>query len=408
MFNVWGRACLVLLSLCLVSCQEQEHEDDEPVVVTAVPGGGEFALDLYRQIAAEHEGESLFFSPFSVRSALAMTWEGARGETADQMAAALKLPELAGSDIHAGLGSMTRSLNAKGKPYEFSVANAVWVDRTLLLADSYVQQIKDAYRVGIEQADFIRQPESERVRINQWVEQQTRDRITDLMSSGTVTEDTRLVLANAIYFKGQWAEKFDGNLTRDSGFQLANGTHVLVPTMKRTNEKLAVSHGEGFRLLELPYVGNTLSMVILLPHRADGLTKLEESLTVEVLDTVLNELHEREINMFQMPKFKVSPGESYRLNSALQAMGMVRAFVPGADFTGLSPSGGNLFISDVMHQGFVEVNEEGTEAAAATGVGVMATSASMVNVDRPFLFLIRHRPTGEILFMGRVLDPRGE
>lgn len=395
--------CLFVMSLLLVACDRAAAEEE---AVQSVPGGTEFALDLYRKIAAEHEGENIFISSFSLRSALAMTWEGARGRTAEEMAEALRLPDIDRPQVHAGFGSMTRALNAKDKPYEFNVANALWLEQTWPFDEQYLKQITSAYDAGPNQTDFMHQSEAARTAINKWVEDQTNEKIKDLMPEGTITEDTRLVLANAVYFKGQWKEKFDPDKTRDGDFTLIDGTVVQVPMMTRINKKVRFGAGDGFAIIELPYVGDVLAMAFLLPMRGDDMAGIELKLTPGRINAAVESLHEQRMNFFQMPKFRIST-DSYRLNDALKSMGITIAFERGrADFTGLSPLGSQLYISDVMHKGFVDVNEEGTEAAAATGAAVAAASESSWIIDRPFLFLIRHRPTGEILFLGRVLDPR--
>jgi serpin B len=370
-----------------------------------IPGGTQFALDLYRRIAAEHEGENLFISPFSVRSALAMTWEGTRGQTAEEMAGVLRLPDIDRVLVHAGFGSMARALNAQDKPYEFNVANALWLEQAWPFEEAYLQQITKVYGAALNQADFITQHEKARAAINGWVEDQTNEKIKKLMPEGTITDMTRLVLANAVYFKGQWKDKFDPGQTRDGDFTLTNGTVVQVPMMRKTSTAIRQGNSDDLMVIELPYVGDALTMVILQPYPRKTLADLEARLTPERLATALENMQERTLSHFQMPKFRITT-DSYRLNDALISMGMETAFTDRADFTGLSPMGDQLLISDVMHKGFVDVNEEGTEAAAATGVSVMAAFSVTRAIDRPFLFLIRHRPTGEVLFLGRVLDPR--
>lgn len=396
-------ACLLSSCLSLSACTDRASGDNGPV--KSVPGGTEFALDLYRRIAAEHHGENIFISPFSVRSALAMTWEGARGQTAEEMAGALRLPQIDRPQVHAGFGSMTRALNVKDKPYEFNVANALWLEQTWPFEEAYFQQITGAYGAALNQADFLTQHERARAAINDWVEDQTNEKIKELMPEGTITDMTRLVLANAVYFKGRWKEKFDPGQTRDGDFTLTNGTVVQVPMMRKTSTAIRQGNSDDLMVIELPYVGDALTMVILQPYPRKTLADLEARLTPERLATALENMQERVLSHFQMPKFKITT-DSYRLNDALMSMGMETAFTERADFTGLSPMGNQLLISDVMHKGFVDVNEEGTEAAAATGVSVMAAFSVTLAIDRPFLFLIRHRPTGEILFLGRVLDPR--
>lgn len=404
MFRFWRQVCLVGLVLAggLFAISKLSTV---PEKVTAVPGANEFALDLYRQIAADHEGENIFISPFSIRCALAMAWEGARGETAEQMAVALKLPEVEGAEVHGGFGSLTRALNAKDKPYEFNVANALWIDRTLPLVEAYVQQITSAYGAGIRQVDFISNHELARAKINQWVEDKTHEKIQGLMPKGTLTKETRMVLANGVYFRGQWATQFGPALTREGLFTLADGTEVQVPMMQRNHAKMGIHHVEGFSAMELPYVGDDLSMVVLLPSEDSDIHTLESKLTPDIIAAAVSQLHELKVDELRMPRFKISPTLSYTLKGSLQAMGMELAFTNQADFTGINSREARLFITDMMHKGFIDVNEQGTEAAAAA-VGRQMKGRSMVLIDRPFLFMIRYRPTGEILFFGRVLDPR--
>ncbi len=355
------------------------------------------AVDLYKQVAG-NEG-NLFLSPYSISTALAMTYGGARGETAAQMNDTLHLGGQGAT--HPAFSHLRKKLNGvqeKGD-VQLSVANSLWpqVDHAFL-AD-YLGMTKEFYGVDIEPVDFKRDTEAARLRINNWVEAKTADKIQDLLEEGAVTTLTRLVLANAIYFKGNWASQFKKEATRDAPFTLESGDTVTVPMMSRTDD-FNFAYAKTFQALELPYEGGDLSMIVLLPAETDGLPALEQALTPELVAGL--EFNEQEV-MVQLPKFKFE--WKMELSKTLSAMGMPLAFSNQADFSGMDGSK-ELSIGIVVHQAFVEVNEEGTEAAAATGVGMRVTSMPpMFQANRPFLFLIRENATGAILFIGRVVDP---
>ena len=412
------RCCLplVLVFLCvpLAPAAEPRLPADTKTIVDPNTA---FALDLYRHLARDSAGENLFISPFSISTALAMTYEGARGRTAEEMAAALWPAEGAGGKaarnwpndrIHAALGTLTRWLNRKGRPYQLAVANALWGERTFPFRQAFVRDLGRHYGAGLFGVDFIGAPEVSRKRINLWVADQTNRRIKDLLPQGVIKPDTRLVLTNAIYFKGDWARQFDEKHTRSQPFTLADGTKVETPLMFQREARFGFFGGSGFQALELPYKGEALSMVVLLPDKPDGLAALEKSLSRANLAAWLGKLRQQDVNVW-LPKFKLET--EFELKETLAAMGMKRAFVPGqADFTGLSdsPQARRLFISAVRHKAFVEVNEEGTEAAAATAVVIQLESVRIVpqfRADHPFCFLIRDRQTGSILFLGRMMSP---
>lgn len=385
-----------------------------------------FAIDLYHQLAKENEGKNLFFSPYSISAALAMTMEGARGQTMQEMGQVLRFPNAAqtvGDDpqrvpwqtsmIHAGFGTLDAQFNRNDKPYALAVANALWSDRTMPLRPEFVKAIDDAYRTGAVVAmDFKGDPEGSRNHINGWVEDQTNHRISNLIPPDEITPATRLVLTNAIAFKGDWATKFEKINTSVRDFTRADGSTVKTPIMAADLPgriaSVALPENKYMQLLELPYKGDELSMVLISGGSVTPLSVIEKHLTAESLGRWTGALHNFHAPLpVSMPKFKLE--SKYKLNHTLGTLGMPTAFSPGkADFTGVSESHGKgLFISAVLHKGFVEVSEEGTEAAAATAVVMSRESLGSPSFDgtRPFLYLIRDMKTGTILFLGRMMDP---
>jgi serpin B len=378
-----------------------------PEVASVVAGNTEFALALYRREAGN--AANLFFSPYSISSALAMTYAGARGQTEEQMARALRfrLPPAELPQAFAGIADRLGQIGQEqGKTLALSVANCLWHERQYHFLESFLELNRKYFRAEIQAADFVHQPEVARAAINAWVERQTRDKIRDLLQRGQITPQTRLVLCNAIYFKGSWASKFDPKATRPLPFFVSANRPVTVPMMARTM-KVRSREQDGCTLFELPYAGGELSMVILLPDAVDGLAAVEQQLTAEKLGdwlVALRQAGEREAQV-ALPKFKLNC--RLDLGQDLAAMGMPSAFGSTADFSGITGSR-DLFISGVVHQAYVDVNEEGTEAAAATGVTMRAMSVQrpvVLRVDHPFLFLIQELRTGTILFLGRVTNP---
>jgi serpin B len=359
-----------------------------------------FALDLYGRLQAT-EG-NLFYSPYSVTSALAMTYAGARGQTASEMAEVLHFT-LPPGRLHPACADLKLQIET-GEPdnsCQFSVANALWAQQGLPILDEFRELTQDHYGAGLRELDFLAATEQARQTINAWVEQQTRNKIRELLKRGDVGPATGLVLTNAIYFKGLWQAQFDPTQTQEAPFTIEPDRQVQVPMMQQSAE-FAIGHGEGVQLLELPYVDEDLAMVVLLPREQDGLPLLERSLTAENLDKWLSTLRQRKVLVY-LPRFELT--ERFDLSELLRAMGMPAAFSGRADFSGITGTR-DLFISKVLHKAFVSVDEEGTEAAAATGVVMKRTALPPTfRADHPFLFLIRHRPTGAILFIGRVIDP---
>jgi serine protease inhibitor len=496
-------------------------EDGKAPVNHAAMAAGSFAVDLYGQLAKENPGKNLFFSPYSMSSALAMTAEGARGETAEQMGKVLRFPEAArhlGNDaqllpwntalIHAGMAELHERLQTKPvpqglrdelaaarkaleesrtqekkpiaagqdakrqqgpplspatvrrlqaeeserlaeklnalssqvDPYEIRVANALFGEKASKFVPAYLDTIQKFYGTGaVVAANFKGNAEGERVKINGWVEKQTNERIKDLLVKGALNSMTRMVLVNAIYFKGDWAVPFEKNATKREDFLTSSTRKVSVPMMRKDklgggrygafnadgsifatpqrvgthsapDPKTLYPDKSGFLMAELPYKGKELSMVLLVPQDPDGLDAVERSLTSANLLAWLTKLESRDMNV-QMPKFKLET-DYQNMEKTLQAMGMVRAFSPtDALFEGICANEA-LYLSTVCHKAFVEVTEKGTEAAAATAIGMKLGSAPpdqpftpTFRADKPFLFAIRDVKSGMILFLGRIMNP---
>jgi serpin B len=374
-----------------------------PEVESVVKGNNEFAFDLFSRLQKESKG-NLFFSPFSISSALAMTYAGARGATERQMAQVLHFP--AGEEkFHPAMAKLMASLLNPGEkkpPYELSVANALWGAK----GESFLKEFLDlnlrCYKAGLTTLDFAGDAEGSRKTINSWVEKETRDKIKELIKPGILDGRTRLVLTNAIYFRGDWMSQFKKDQTHDAPFTLDDGSKVSVPMM-RQREKFNYGEWPNGQALEMPYAGGDLSMILLLPRAPEDMAKLAAELPARLSDWAA-QVRKVEVNV-ALPQFKVTA--EFELRDTLAAMGMPDAFSGQADFSGMD-NRKDLCISNVIHKAYVDVNEQGTEAAAATAVVVRATAMRPIffNADRPFLFLIRDNRTKSILFLGRLADPR--
>ncbi len=376
-------------------------EIDEDTVAL-IGGNNDFALSLYAQIKGG-DG-NLFFSPVSVSTALAMTYGGARGQTASQMADVLRF-DLPPDRLHAAFGTLQKDWLGErdDRPYQLSVANALWVQQGMTLLETFLELARANYGAGPNEVDFRTAAEHARQTINGWIERQTEGRIKDLLKPGVVDAATRLVLTNAIYFKGTWKYQFDAAKSAEAPFTVGPGKQVEVPMMRQKGQ-FRIGGAGGVQLLELPYEGGDLSMVVLLPREVDGLNELEASLTAERIDRWLETMREREVMVF-LPRFELTA--EFELAEVLAAMGMTDAFGSAADFSGIDGTR-TLFISNVVHKAFVSVDEQGTEAAAATGVVMKRTAMPPTfRADHPFVFVIRHNQTGSLLFVGRVVNPVG-
>ena len=396
-----------------LSAQSNKARVESPDVPAAdqaelIGGNNAFALDLYQHLK-DKEG-NLFYSPYSISLALAMTYAGARGETEQEMAGTLHftLPQ---DQLHPAFNWLdlelaSRGEGAKGKdaePFQLHITNATWGQNGYEFLPDYLDTLAINYGAGMQLVDFARDPDGSRVAINDWVSDQTEGRIKDLIPPGVIDSLTRLVLTNAIYFSGAWTEAFDEAQTSDGVFHLLNGSQVTVPMMTHT-ASYGYAEGDGYRAAELPYHGGELSLVIVLPNEGT-FEAFEDSLDGDSADAIVNGLAYQEAAL-TLPKFEIA--SDFSLVDALATMGMPTAFSLGADFSGMDGTQ-ELFIGEVLHKSFITVDEAGTEAAAATAVEMQLKGAPMepieVTVDQPFIFFIRDIETGAVLFVGRVVNP---
>jgi serpin B len=382
---------------------------DQSDMTTLVNGDSEFAFDLYQ--ALNKEDGNIFYSPYSISLALAMTYAGARGETAQQMADTLHY-QLDQSALHSAFNNLGIELEkcgegAKGKDekgFRLNIVNAIWGQKGYKFLSNYLDLLAENYGAGLRVLDFIKNPNQSREVINQWVSDQTEGRIKDLIPEGSITPLTRLVLTNAIYFNAAWALPFKPDATLNGPFHLISGTDVTAAMMKQTGS-FKYSEGDNYQVIELPYDGQELSMVIFLPAPGQ-FTAFEEAMTYQLISNILAQKNGNQYIALTMPKFEFE--SEFGLKETLMTMGMVEPFLDTADFSGMS-SQSDLHIDDVVHKAFVSVDEAGTEAAAASAVIVGTTSMPpepmTLTLDRPFVFLIRDIQTGTILFIGRVMNP---
>jgi serpin B len=398
-----GPEVLLPAAVLVLADDPKQARADRPELVQ---GNTRFALDLYHQLG-QAEGND-FCSPYSISTALGMTWAGARGETADQMAKVLHftLPQ---ERLHPAAGALVRDLNGAGagkKPnYQLSIANALWGQKDFGFRKDFVELTRTSYGAGLNEVDFVGAREEARQTINAWVAKQTLEKIEELLRKDDLDGDTRLVLTNAIYFKSEWETKFYKNGTRDEAFHLTAERTVKVPMMRRT-ANFPHAEGDSFQMVELPFAGKDLSMLVLLPKKVDGLAELEKTLTADWLGQWQKKLRATDVSVL-LPRFKVT--SRFELKSTLAALGMRLPFSSRADFSGMTDRREPLLISKVIHQTYIDVNEEGAEAAGATAVlmgrGAPAPRAVAFRADRPFLLLVRDNQSGSVLFLGRVVDP---
>ncbi len=492
-----GVFALGVYSQAVGAAHSAQEKPVGPATEQTVQANNDFAMTLYRRLSQEQD--NLFFSPYSLFSALGMTLEGARGETARQMGAVLRLPaEFRHADsneqpwdtavIHTGVAGLQQrlsggptepaqaqdirnriasledeldalnrqleqrsraaqtemdrraisvaaelnSLRQQVNQHELRVANALWGEQTFPFRSQFVQTLQKAYGAASFPVDFLRAPDAARLHINAWIAQQTNNRIRNMLPPASLDRTTRLVLTNAIYFKGKWVRPFQKQSTKTADFTLFDGRQTPVQLMSAQQRRFRYvelmpdgterepipideapgwtlpPNPDGFQVLEMPYRGNTLSMVLILPRRHDAIHQLEHRLTAEALPAWLALLSLQDVQV-SLPRFKMET--SYSLTSTLSALGMPAAFQAGG-FTGMSddPQASRLALSRVAHKAFVHVDEEGTEAAAASAIAVVATSMRIsplpvFRADRPFVFLIRDNQTGALLFLGRVMQP---
>lgn len=394
----------IVLLVFFIATGGQTNAEENTMVEKMVLNNSSFAVGLYSHLK-QIDG-NLFFSPFSISAALAMTYAGAREKTANQMATALHFNQEP-NQLHLSMGELISRLNAVQKESEvdLNVANAIWAQKGYQFLDEFFRVVQQSYQTDLNQVDFTTAADAARQAINRWVEEQTHQKIKDLIPPGVLNALTRLVLVNAIYFKGFWDTQFKPEDTQEMAFWLSVETNVRVPMMHQEHQ-FGYWENEWLQMLEMPYKDEALSLIVLLPREKTGISVLEQKLTVENLMRWQGQLRKQKIELF-FPKFKIEA--QFNLGQTLSAMGMPDAFDPNrADFSAMIGKK-ELFISAVIHKAFVEVNEEGTEAAAATGVVVGVTSvpppSPTFKADHPFIFLIRDNASRSILFLGRVLDP---
>lgn len=398
----------------------------------AAKATNELGVDLYQQLAkADSHGGGICISPYSIDSAVAMTFAGADGETRTQMARVLHFPN--DGDVPASFSTLQHSLEqmsaktaelakqsktfgGSGEPITLNIANRLFAQKGYPFREAYLSLVKQNFGGAFDPLDFVADPAAAAQYINKWVADQTHDKIRDLIPADALNKLTRLVLANALYLKAPWADAFSDKATQPEPFFVRGGGPADVPMMRKRSEHFGYAKRQGFTVVSLPYVGDDLQFVVLLPDDVKGLRTLESKLTADVLAGCAK-LEERDVDL-RLPKFKLEP-PTIALAETFQALGMKTAFdIPhgSANFDKIAPRKPNdyLYISNIFHKTFIAVDEKGTEAAAATAVVMMrATGLAQpkpppieVKVDRPFIYAIQHVPSGVCLFLGRVSDPR--
>jgi serpin B len=413
------RRALALPHLLSLLVATRAASGTEPKLDTGplVKGNTAFALELYRRLGEdpEHAGKNLFFSPYSLSSALAMTLAGARGNTATEMASVLHAGGDQLHEVHARFSALAIALREGRAPGpELHVANSLWGQKETNFLAPFLETVR-SYGGHLGRVDFERATEDARKTLNSWVERATRDRIPELIAPGQVNADTRLVLTNAIYFKSAWQTAFEKKRTQPGTFTLLDGTSKKINFMHRKADSASVSYRnlpeDEFKMLSLPYAGNELSLVIFLPRKAAGLTTLRKSLTSENLERWLSGTWKTSPKVeVALPTLTMTSG--FELSGALKAMGMKDAFDrERSNFSGMTDLEGGFVVDKVLHKASIDMNEEGTVATAATVVrmdfGSEREEDEGFSADHPFIFLIRDQKTGTVLFVGQVADPQG-
>jgi serpin B len=405
----------IAIFVILFSVTNNNNEDTPPKADDAnateegiekiVNANNKFTFDIYSKLNETNEG-NIFFSPYSISTALSMTYEGANGITASEMENTLYIP----SDDQIrrpAIASIYNELNKNDIQYKLNTANAIWPQKEYPILQEYKNVVEQYYGGKATNLDFQNNLEESRNIINSWVENKTNDKIKNLFEEGSLSPTTRLVLTNAIYFKGDWAKQFDKKNTKEEIFTINEGNTTKVQMMSQTDNEAEFKYSETDKLqvLEIPYKDEELSMTIFLPKESD-MDYLEENLDQEKIKEWKNDLRKQRVNVY-MPKFTFDT--KYNLNETLKQLGMPSAFSGSADFSKIT-GGKDLFISLVVHQAFIDVNEEGTEAAAATGVvmlesAIISTETPVFRADHPFIFVIQDSENQNILFMGKVTNP---
>ena len=363
----------------------------------------EFSAALFNELSDEFAGKNAAISALSIHEALGMTWAGAKGDTASQMARVLRF----GDDTHAGLNSLSQALDGR-KDVTINIANSFWSRPDKVWLDGYLDTLAEYYGAGVETLDFTGAPDESRKFINKWVAKKTNDRIKDLLPEGSITPDTAAVLTNAVYFKAPWEKAFEKSETRDAAFRLSDGSAVTVPFVSDSEASVLYAEGEGWQAAQKNFKGGQLSMLFILPSEGTDFGAFSRAMDADKFDSIVGALDFDYVQL-SLPKFKFTTAAS--LKSHLSAMGMTAPFEMSADFTGMTDDR-PLFIGEIFHKTFVALDEKEVEAAAATGVVVEDKAAAPAEksfiADRPFLFAIRDIPTGAILFYGQVMNPAEE
>ncbi len=404
---IWGGCGGVVpfdsLSSCQVQCETANTS--EPITQlnenSVIDANNQFALDFYSQVSKDNN-ENIFFSPWSISTAFAIAFEGAKEKTTEEIQQVFGFPidyDTRTSEFQTAI----KDLNPDDVPYQLTVANALWLAERFEPFQDYVDTATTYYDSEVSTVDFVSDEGVDK--INAWVENKTNEKIKDILAPGSTDALTRLAITNAIYFKGNWVTQFDKNDTREDPFWITPDENVTVPLMRLIPNVFNYTETETMQILKMPYEGDRLSMLVLLPKEKDNLPQLEESLSVENLNQWNNQLRPTEIQIF-IPKFKLET--MYNLVDPLSEMGMPTPFIAGsANFEGIAPI--SLYISQAVHKAFVDVNEEGTEAAAATAIVITAESSKppvpVFKADHPFVFLIQDDSTENILFIGKVVNP---
>ncbi len=376
---------------------------DPAMVASVAKGNREFGLALYRQVATKPG--NVFISPISIAGAFGPVIAGAEGETRTAIAGALRFPGNGNGELHPALGGLLRGLEREQDGVTLSIANALWLQQGFAIKPAFARTARTDYEALSETVDFVSAPVAAAARINAWVDSETRGRIPTLFAPEAFTVDTRLVVTNAVYFLGDWAEPFRRSATQPQPFFVPGGTTRQVPLMFRRGQYRTIETSE-FQAIDLPYKDGRLSMTVFLPQARDGLPAFEAGLTPQRLDGWLEELDAARTNKTELHLPRLQIAETYDLVKPLSAMGMGIAFSPlQAGFGGITDKE-RLYISAVAHKTFVRMDEKGTEAAAATGVVGEAVSAPLLfRADHPFFFVLRDKRSGTILFMGRIVEP---